>query len=176
MAKSTVRPDRFINRYRGRLTTGSDATVVAVESFNTGMNVGRADPMKWIITHFAMWPNLVTLAGTYHTSTQMIKIQLAIGTQTAQLNGDDMQVICEGCISGTVGADATGWAPEMHWPIMGFLPSPIPVFAQILTVSIDCAANATTMQSKEMVYEIGYVQAPISQNEIVEYLSAFGQV
>jgi hypothetical protein len=171
----TPRRDRFINRYRGRLTTNSDATSAAYESFNTGMNVGRTDPMKWVITHFAMWPNLVIQAYPYAATGDIVKVQLCIGNQTAILNGDDMQVICEGSTAQVPGADATAQRSQL-WPIQGYLPAPVPVFAQSLTVLIDALTNQTGMQSKEFVYEIGYVQAPISQDEIVEYLSAFGQV
>lgn len=171
--KSTVRRDRYINRYRGRLTTGADSTTCVYSSFNTGMNVGRVDPMKWVITHFAMWPNGIVHV-LPHASGQTVKAQLALGNQTALLDGDDMQLICEAAFLAHE-ASAVSY-PESPWPLRGFLPAPVPVFAQSLTVLFDSAANVAGLQSKSMVYEIGYIMAPITQDEIVEYLSAFGQV
>lgn len=176
MAKSTVKRERFINRYRGKLVLATPATDPAVFSWNTGMNVGRADPYKWVITHFAVWPNyLMIMTPIAATDThQTIKAQLQIGTNADLMSDDDMQVVataqCQGWHLGDSALQQNG--P----PLQGYLPSPIPVFAQTLTVAVKALANSANLQGQHMAFEIGYVAAPIAQDEIIEYLAAFGQI
>jgi hypothetical protein len=167
--------DRFINRYRGTVVMPADSTTGIWESFNTGMNVGRENPTKWVITHFAVWPGAAAAFPVVepYGATQLLKAQLCIGTQAAFLQSDDMQVICDGAISEHF-TTSGGWV--FYWPLQGFLPSPIPVFAQMLTVGIRSAVNDPGIAGETFVYEIGYVTSPIAQDEIVEYLSAFGQI
>lgn len=164
--------ERYINRYRGRFTTGANATTVVTESFNTGMNIGQANPYKWVITHFAWWPNKATYASPWGAA-QAACVQLLLGNQSALLEADDAQVVCE---AKAVCAYATNGGVGFNMPIVGFLPSPIPIFSQALTVAYAAATNDTALQSKEIAYEIGYVTAPIEQSEILEFLAAMGQV
>lgn len=172
--KSAGRRDVFVNRHRGRLTTGAAGALVA-ESWNTGMNVGRSDPFKWVLLDFRVVPNyaaFTTITGTAPAAGFFTHWQLCIGTQTAMIPSDDMQLICD-----------IGWTPIINtqgaasitWPLSAGLPGPIPIFAQTLTVMED-HFNSAALNGIEMGYELDYIAAPISQNEIVEYLSAFGQV
>jgi len=175
MKKKTAVRDRYINRYRGVVTMPANSTTGVHSTFNTGMNIGRADPIKWVITHFAMYPGS---GGSFtdvqpYGASQTLRIQLAVGTQTGFLQSDDMQLLCEGAVSEHF-TTSGGWV--MHWPIQAYLPSPIPVFSQALTVGIRSALDEPLLAGELFAYEIGYVIGSVEQGEILEYLAANGQV
>jgi len=174
MAKRAARSkaDVFVNRVRGRMTFGADASAVITETFNTGMNVGRSDPMKWIILGAFISPNVQSANSPAISNEFNVRTQLCIGTQDAILDDDDMQVVSSGqkhYYGVTSGFEV--WDPTINLNIR----HPIPVFAQALTIMM-IAANVAEVNNTEWYYEIQYLRASITQNEIVEYLAAFGQV
>jgi hypothetical protein len=153
------------------LAFGADSSVAVFESFNTGMNIGQRDPMKWIIVGASIGPAgvgdvpSVTDAGSYEA-------QLSIGTQAAMLEPDDMQVISSlTFMFDVLTSGAHCWQFPFRFPIL----SPIPVFAQTITVGMD-GTNVAALQNFDYAYEIVYFTAPIVAGEIEEYLAAFGQV
>lgn len=171
--KSSVKRDVFVNRVRGRLAFGANPSTPVFETFNTGMNVGRTDPMKWIILGCTLQPDPLSATLPSYTSTSHLIAQLMIGTQDAMLNADDMQVVATGHKQWTA---ITSGLSFIDWPMSMNIPHPIPVFAQALTIGMDGVLDATGTDSVDFYYEIQYLRASISQNEIVEYLAAFGQV
>lgn len=170
---STQKRDQFVNRVRGRLAFGADPSTAVFESFNTGMNVGRSDPMKWIILGASVMPDALSATQVSFTAASELTVQLSIGTHTAMLNSDDMQVVAQGCRNWRI---VTEGASFLEWPLQLHIPYPIPVFAQTLTIGMDGWTDGTGTDSVDFYYEIQYLRAGISQNEIVEYLAAFGQV
>lgn len=173
--RAAVRKDVFVNRIRGRLAFGANAATAVFESFNTGMNVGTNDPMKWIILGAHISPNV---GGTDNANFPepaaevLCTWQLMIGTQDAMLDCDDMQVVASGHKGQIL---TTSGATDYNWTIPLDIRHPIPIFAQTLTVGMR-AHNVAAINSSNWYYEIQYLRASISQNEIVEYLAAFGQV
>ena len=175
MAKRrAVKKDQFVNRVRGSIQLAA-AGGGSVESFNTGMNVGREDPMKWVILGgFLQWDinrnsAFCDLAG----QDNHLAMQLCIGTQTGILDADDMQVVGTGQTQTELVTQGGMSSSQVIARLE--IPYPIPVFASVLTV-VAYSANIATLNSKYCYYEIQYLRAGISQNEIVEYLAAFGQV
>jgi len=170
--RPTAKRDVFVNRVRGRITFEAPATTEVFETFNTGMNVGRSDPMKWILLGAFMAPNGAQANAPAVTAEMGLHAQLCIGTQDAILDSDDMQVIADAwrhmqltTSGGLVWDDRVKFAID----------HPIPVFAQALTIGI-VGLNDVQLNGTEWYYEIQYLRASITQNEIVEYLAAFGQV
>lgn len=167
------RRDVFANRKRGVLTFGADATTVQVDAFETGMNIGQLDPYKWIILGASIGAVSYTngLANPAIANTGFYA-QLALGNQTGQVDPDDSQAISS--VSFASDFDTSG-ANAVNLPLVFPILSPIPVFSKEITVSIR-GTNSAAINSTAWYYEIWYVTAPIGQDEILEYMAAFGQV
>lgn len=165
-----VKREKYANRYRGRLTFGASAATGVQESFNTGMNIGAGSAYKWTLLAASIQPN--TFAGLVVPSTFSLQAQLAIGNQTGMLDQDDMQCISTVARSTYVSA---GGANAIDWPLVFPIHSPIPVFAQALTISL-VGTNVATLNSIEFAYDLWYVTSPVNKDEMLEYLAAFGQV
>jgi hypothetical protein len=170
-----VRPERFVNRYRGEITSGANSATAVAATINTGMNVGRADAFKWVLLGASLMPKhdelgvVIAASGT----TNAFHAQLCIGTQAAFLDGDDMQVICEGHKSNYW---ITSGVAAHDWPMVLDVIYPLPVFAQTLTLLIKTNVDNAQLQNFVWTFTLWYVMQGIAQGEIVEYLAAFGQV
>jgi hypothetical protein len=169
--RSTVRKERFANRYRGTLTFGADASVYQHDTFNTGMNVGQSSAFAWTILGVTIGPNDYTDIDEAANSGAFIA-QLAIGAQDAIIDQDDMQAVSTKTMHASAAAGSSFF---YEFPLVFPILSPIPVFAQQLTIGMQ-ATNVALFNSDTWAYEIVYVQTPVSQQDIVEYLAAFGQV
>lgn len=170
-----VKAERFVNRYRGEITSLADATTVVAVTVNTGMNVGRASAFKWVLLAAELMPKHDSFPIVVGASAEQqgLKAQLCIGTQTAFLDGDDMQVVCEAARGGYM---YTSGGMDQPWPLMFDVAYPLPVFAQTLTMLLKSGVDHAGLDSVTYTFTLWYVMQGINEGEIVEYLAAFGQV
>ena len=170
MAKRrSANPDRYANRYRGRLSLAAAAATAVFESFNTGLSMTGQAPHKWDILWFSIMPNTVAAAPGHATDSALL-FQLMYGTQVAMLNGDDMQLVCGGVVDTDI---LTSGAGPFLWPAYAGVRSPIPCLASVLTVGLQAITDAA-YNSTEWVYEIGYVTRPAAVNEAAEFFASVG--
>ena len=162
---------QFADRYRGRISFGSNASTAVFETFNTGMNVGARDPYKWVLIGACIGPNSSDDIPVLNDPCDYFA-QIAIGTQTAFLNGDDMQVVTQ---VGWMGDVATSGGFACNFPYIFPVLSPLPIFASQITIGMQ-GVNGTSHNDKEWWYELVYVPSPTQPDEVVEYLAAYGQV
>jgi hypothetical protein len=162
--------DVYANRYRGRLSFGADASTAVYESFNTGISMTGMQPHKWDILWFSMQPAhaddapVVCEDGT-------LEFQLAFGTHTALLEPDDMQCVASGAFINDNVPNGGGGA--YSFPIYAGIRAPLVCLSSVLTVLM-VATNQTPFNSKEWMYEIGYLTRPTSANEAAEFFAQVG--
>lgn len=169
--KRTIRKQMYADRYRGRFSFGGDASTAVFESFNTGMNVGRETAYKWTLMAATIGPaNTDDMAGM--ADNELFHAQLMIGTHTAFVEQDDMQCITDVMVCRDY---VTSGGTLEQWPVVFPILSPLPVFAQTLTIGMQ-GTNLASQNSKEYAYCLWYVPTPTNETEMVEYLAAFGQV
>lgn len=171
MAKK--RRDVFANRTRQSVTSGADASTAVFDTWETGMNVGQADPTKWVILGASATPKPSEVPAALTSGTDIrISLQIMIGEQTAMLDPDDMQLVSQCSWSCDVLTDG---CTNAKFPLVFPILSPIPVFAHQMSIGV-VGTNVAVLNSKTWYVDIWYVTAPIAQDEIVEYLAAFGQI
>lgn len=164
--------DLYANRHRATLTFGADASTAIYETFETGMNVGQQNPMKWVILGASIQPKYNTVPAAIALTDVTFKAQILLGEQSAMVDPDDSKLITSCCFTFDI---ETSGGLNMIWPIVFPILSPLPVFSKQLTFAI-LGANKACLNSTAWGIELWYVTAPIAQEEIVEYLAAFGQL
>lgn len=170
MAKA--RREMYANRARHRATFGADASAVAYVSWETGMNLGQNNPMKWVILGATVQPLDSTFPADAASNGGSYRAQLQIGENTDMIDADDPQLISQ---CGFVTDISTNGGLAVVFPVVFPVLSPIPTFCNQMTFCMQ-SANLGAYNSTAWILEVTYVWAPIDQDEIVEYLAAFGQL
>lgn len=168
-----AQPDMFANRVRGEITFGASAADAVYDHIKTGMNVGQLGAYKWVVLAAHIQPATDQGHVNLGDSSTFVQAQIAVGEQVLLEDQSDAKVVSHCRYSGDItgGAGMTAWP----WPLRFPIHAPIPVFASNLSVLLQ-GTNIASMNATKWSYEIWYITRPISNNEITEYLAAFGEL
>jgi len=166
--------DMFADRRRQEMDFGADSSVIVTDVFQTGMNIGQQNPRKWVLLGMNWGPaNLSDIPDALGADCAL-QIQFALGEHAAQIDADDSQLICQQewqvNVVGAAGVQFESWPHTV--PIL----SPIPIFANELTVMLQCSINDTAFQNLSWYYELVYVWRDADDLDISDFLAAYGTV
>lgn len=167
--------DVFVNRFRKRIAFSATATTVNCHTFDTFMNISKAagHRQKWILLGGFIRPNGQALADspTLNSAEVNMVCQLCVGEQTAMLESDDPEVICEAHMQFT---NNTSGGQTVNWPVPFDLVHPFPLLARQITFNL---IGSTTYNGEEFYVELHFVGANVQgSDEAFEMLEATGQI
>ena len=164
------RREQFVNRRRVRASFGANATTIVATEITTNMITDTANPYKWVVLGATMQPEKNDDIPALADSTLALTSQLCIGSQTAELNGNHTNLIASLKIGMDVGTSG-GPLNSMVYPFD--IMYPLPLYCKTITWLMD-GANTATLNSTDWFLTIYYVTAGISDDEMREYLQAYG--